>query len=114
MGFDGIVQLKALLAQALAPHAKQPQLVVDSVRDFAHPSYGIDLFKLESPVPMAPLPAPGSTGASQAQHRYDDLGRACGGTPWALLSAGGSQASFEHAITCACRAGASGFLAGRG
>ena len=93
--------------------AKQPQRVVDSVRDFAHPSYGIDLFKLESPVPMAALPAPGSAGAAQAQRWFNALGQACGGTPWVLLSAGGSQHSFEHAIGYACQAGASGFLAGR-
>lgn len=93
--------------------AKQPQRVIDSVHDFAHPRFGIDLFKLESPVPMAALPAPGAPGADEAQRVYDQLSQACGATPWVLLSAGGSQASFEHALTYACRAGASGFLAGR-
>jgi len=93
--------------------AKQPRLVIDSVRDFAHASYGIDLFKLESPLPMATLPAPGSAGADAVQRLYDEMGQACAGTPWVMLSAGGSQQSFEHAITYACRAGASGFLAGR-
>ncbi len=93
--------------------AKQPQLVIDSVRDFAHPSFGIDLFKLESPVPMAALPAPDRADAAREQQVYDAMGQACGGTPWVMLSAGGSQRSFEHAITYACRAGASGFLAGR-
>ena len=92
---------------------KQPQLVIDSVRDFAHPRFGIDLFQLESPVPMAALPPPDGPGAAAVQALYDQMGQACGATPWVLLSAGGSQANFEHAITYACRAGASGFLAGR-
>jgi tagatose 1,6-diphosphate aldolase len=100
-------------ANYLEDAQKQPQRVIDSVRDFAHPRFGIDLFKLESPLPMAALPAPDSSGAADAQRLFDQLGRACAGTPWVLLSAGGSQASFEHAIGYACRAGASGFLAGR-
>jgi tagatose 1,6-diphosphate aldolase len=41
------------------------------------------------------------------------MGAACGGVPWVLLSAGGSMQQFEHALLYACRAGASGFLAGR-
>lgn len=93
--------------------AKQPQRVIDSVRDFAKPEFGIDLFKLESPVTMVGLPAPDAPGAAAVQDLYHAMGAACAGTPWVMLSAGGSQASFEHAITYACRAGASGFLAGR-
>ncbi len=93
--------------------AKQPRLVIDSVRDFAHPSFGIDLFKLESPLPMAALPAAGSAGAAAVQRLYDEMGRACAGTPWVMLSAGASMQNFEHAVHYACRAGASGFLAGR-
>jgi tagatose 1,6-diphosphate aldolase len=93
--------------------AKQARLVLDSVRTFADPAYGIDLFKLESPLPMAQLPAPGAPGAAAAQALFDEMGAACAGTPWVMLSAGASMASFEHAIGYACRAGASGFLAGR-
>jgi len=93
--------------------AKQARLVLDSVRTFADPAYGIDLFKLESPLPMAQLPAPDAPGATAAQALFDEMGAACAGTPWVMLSAGASMASFEHAIGYACRAGASGFLAGR-
>ena len=100
-------------ANYLEDSSKQPQRVIDSVCDFAHPSYGIDLFKLESPVPLSALPAPESAGAATVQRWFDEMGSACAGTPWVLLSAGGSQANFAHALTCACRAGASGFLAGR-
>ena len=93
--------------------AKQPQRVISSVRDFARPEFGIDLFKLESPVPMAGLPAPDAPGAAAVQDHYQAMGEACGGTPWVLLSAGGSPAGFGHALGYACQAGASGFLAGR-
>ena len=46
---------------------KHPDLVLDSVRAFADPKYGVDLFKLESPIPASDLPEPGSEGAPQAQ-----------------------------------------------
>lgn len=93
--------------------AKQAQRVIDSVHTFADPAYGVDLFKLESPLPMAALPAPDAPGADAVQDLFKTLGDACRGTPWVMLSAGAAMASFEHAITYACRAGASGFLAGR-
>jgi len=92
---------------------KQAQLVIQSVRTFADPSYGVDLFKLESPLPMASMPAPGSEGADAAQDAFDQMAAACAGVPWVLLSAGGSASSFRHALHYACKAGASGFLAGR-
>lgn len=93
--------------------AKQSRLVIDSVRAFAHPRFGVDLFKLESPIPMAQLPDPQGPGAAAAQTLFDEMGAACGGLPWVLLSAGGTMQQFEHALVYACRAGASGFLAGR-
>lgn len=93
--------------------AKQSRLVIDSVRTFADPRFGVDLFKLESPIPMTQLPDPQGPGAAAAQALFDEMGAACGGVPWVLLSAGGSMQQFEHALHYACRAGASGFLAGR-
>jgi tagatose 1,6-diphosphate aldolase len=93
--------------------SKQARRVIDSVRCFADPAYGVDLFKLEAPLPMAELPAPGSSAAAGVQALFDEMGAACAGTPWVMLSAGASMASFEHALVYACRAGASGFLAGR-
>ena len=93
--------------------AKQAQRVIDSVRSFADLAYGVDLLKLESPLPMAQLPAPDAPGGAAAQALFDEMGAACAGTPWVMLSAGATMSSFEHAIGYACRAGASGFLAGR-
>jgi tagatose 1,6-diphosphate aldolase len=93
--------------------AKRPQLVVDSVRAFAAPEYGVDLFKLESPLPAPELPDPDDAQAASAQPWFDALGQACGDTPWVMLSAGASMQGFERALRFALRAGASGFLAGR-
>ena len=93
--------------------AKAPQRVVDSVRAFAGPEYGVDVFKLESPIPAPALPDPAGPDAAAAQAWFDALGAACGGVPWVMLSAGASMQGFERALHFALRAGASGFLAGR-
>ena len=93
--------------------AKQPQMVIDSVREFADPKYGVDLFKLESPVPAAGLPKAGDAeSAARVQALFDDMGRAAG-RPWVMLSAGAGMADFAAVLEHAFKAGASGFLAGR-
>lgn len=98
----------------IAP-GKRAALVVDSVRDFADPAYGVDLFKLESPVPAADLPDP-ETGpgdrVAAARAHFAALGRAAA-RPWVLLSAAVGMAEFHRVLTYACEAGASGYLAGR-
>jgi tagatose 1,6-diphosphate aldolase len=91
---------------------KHPDLVLDSVRAFADPKYGVDLFKLESPIPAPDLPEPGSEGAQQAQALFDELGRIAG-RPWVMLSAGAGMAQFRRVLHYAYAAGASGYLAGR-
>ena len=95
---------------------KLPQLVLDSVREFARPEYGVDLFKLESPLPGATLPArDGGATARQAQRWFDDMGAICreAGVPWVMLSAGVTPAQFVRVMEYAYAAGAHGFLAGR-
>ncbi len=91
---------------------KQPELVLESVRTFADPKYGVDLFKLESPIPAADLPAPGTEGSAEAQALFDELGRAAG-RPWVMLSAGAGMEQFRRVLHYAYAAGASGYLAGR-
>ncbi len=91
---------------------KRPELVLESVRRFADPAYGVDVFKLESPLPAAAVPEPDGPEASGVQKLFDELGEAAG-RPWVLLSAGASADAFARVLTFACRAGASGFLAGR-
>lgn len=95
---------------------KRPQMVLDSVREFAHPRYGVDLFKLESPLPGAALPPrDGGPAHHQAQSWFDRMGSVCAeaGIPWVMLSAGVTPAQFVRVMEYAYGAGAHGFLAGR-
>lgn len=95
---------------------KLPELVLDSVREFAHPRYGVDLFKLESPLPGATLPPrDGSAAHRAAQACFDQMGAICreAGLPWVMLSAGVTSAQFQRVMAYAYAAGANGFLAGR-
>ncbi|MFQ5553775.1 MAG: tagatose 1,6-diphosphate aldolase [Acidimicrobiia bacterium] len=91
---------------------KRSEHVLESLAAFAGPEYGVDLFKLESPLPAADLPEPGSTGADHAQALFDELGRLAG-RPWVMLSAGATKDTFLRVLRYAYRAGASGYLAGR-
>jgi tagatose 1,6-diphosphate aldolase len=88
---------------------KHADHVLESVREFVHPKYGVDLFKLESPVP-----AMGIEQADRAvtQKLFDDMGVLCG-RPWVMLSAGAAMAEFKTVMEYAYSAGASGYLAGR-
>ncbi|OYX15493.1 MAG: tagatose-bisphosphate aldolase [Rhizobiales bacterium 32-66-8] len=95
---------------------KLPQLVIDSVREFAKPEYNVDLMKLESPLAAAALPArDGSAPSLAAQMDFDAVGKICrdAGVPWVMLSGGASRENFERVLEYAYAAGASGFLAGR-
>jgi tagatose 1,6-diphosphate aldolase len=88
---------------------KHADHVLESVRIFADPAFGIDIFKLESPVPAAAL----GDGSDPAHQRlFDEMGRLAG-RPWVMLSAGAGMAEFEAVLRHAYRAGASGYLAGR-
>ncbi|MDJ0630054.1 MAG: tagatose 1,6-diphosphate aldolase [Rhodobacter sp.] len=86
---------------------KKAEHVLASVAEFAQPDYGVDVFKLESPVNAAE--ADGSAGV---QAIFDELGRLAG-RPWVMLSAGAGKAEFRAVLEHAFAAGASGFLAGR-
>ncbi len=95
---------------------KLPSLVIDSVREFAKPEYGVDLLKLESPLAANSLPArDGSAAAKAAQREFDAIGEICRqrDIPWVLLSGGAAPEKFERVLDFAYAAGAGGFLAGR-
>ncbi|MEM8789447.1 MAG: tagatose 1,6-diphosphate aldolase [Pseudomonadota bacterium] len=87
--------------------AKRSDHVLASVEEFAHPDYGVDIFKLESPVNAAD--ADGSAGV---QALFDEMGRLAG-RPWVMLSAGAGKPEFKAILDHAYAAGAAGFLAGR-
>lgn len=91
---------------------KRPHLVVESVETFADAKYGVDLFKLESPLAAADVPGVGGENWNNVQKWFDALDEAAG-RPWVMLSAGAGMAEFRNILTHAYRAGASGYLAGR-
>ncbi len=91
--------------------AKRADHVIESVATFADPRFGIDLFKLESPLPAASVP-PRAEDDGAVQAHFDDMGRAAG-RPWVMLSAGATQDAFSRILEYAYAAGANGYLAGR-
>lgn len=107
-----------LLVYPLASDAHQTQEYVEmkgkkaddvlaSVEEFAKPEYGVDVFKLESPVNAAD-----ADGSAEVQAVFDEMGRLAG-RPWVMLSAGAGKPEFREVLKHAFAAGASGFLAGR-
>ncbi len=86
---------------------KKADDVLASVEEFAKPEYGVDVFKLESPVNAAD-----ADGSKEVQAVFDEMGRLAG-RPWVMLSAGAGKPEFRNVLKHAFAAGASGFLAGR-
>jgi tagatose 1,6-diphosphate aldolase len=91
---------------------KKADDVLASVAEFARPDYGIDVFKLESPVAADAVPGVGTGDWREVQAMFDEMGRLAG-RPWVMLSAGAGKSAFRNILTHAYRAGASGYLAGR-
>ncbi|QKV20072.1 tagatose 1,6-diphosphate aldolase [Oricola thermophila] len=87
---------------------KRADHVLASVEEFAGPDYGIDVFKLESPVAAGDL----GNGTANVQALFDEMGRLAG-RPWVMLSAGAGKDEFRTILRHAYAAGASGYLAGR-
>ncbi len=86
---------------------KKSDQVLQSVEEFAKPDYGVDVFKLESPVN-----ADQADGSSEVQAVFDELGQLAN-RPWVMLSAGAGKEQFRRVLEHAFAAGASGFLGGR-
>ncbi len=97
--------------------------VLGSLRHYADPAFGVDLFKLELPFdPHRVREVAG--GALDGVAREPLLDReeaerllaemdAASPVPWVLLSAGVGPGAFAFGVELAVAAGASGFLAGR-
>lgn len=91
---------------------KKADDVLASVEEFAKPDYGVDVFKLESPLNADEVPRVGAEGSEKVQRIFDEMGRLAG-RPWVMLSAGAGKEQFRNILEHAYRAGASGYLAGR-
>ena len=97
-------------AASLEP--RRTQLVLDSIRPFCDPKFGVDIFKLEPPGPVHNVPDPHGKEAAALQANYDRMA-AMLPRPWVMLSAGAEADDFERSLNYAYRAGAAGYLAGR-
>jgi len=92
--------------------AKHADHVLESVRAFAPANFGVDIFKLESPIPAKQVPGLAGEGAAKVQKLFDEMGKLAG-RPWVMLSAGAGMEEFRKVLEHAYAAGASGYLAGR-
>jgi tagatose 1,6-diphosphate aldolase len=95
-----------------AMEVRREQLVLESIRPFTDPAYGVDIFKLEPPGPIGGVPDPDGPDAALLQAAYDRMARMLP-RPWVMLSAGAGAADFMRSLRYAYRAGAAGYLAGR-
>lgn len=98
---------------AEAFNARRAGLVLASLADadVMNPD-GVDVYKLEPPTEVIDVPDPHGPEASGIQARFDRMAAGVA-RPWVLLSAGATPRDFIRLLTYACRAGASGYLAGR-
>ena len=71
---------------------KKADDVLGSVAEFAKPEYGVDVFKLESPVNAAD-----ADGSAAVQAVFDEMGRLAG-RPWVMLSAGAGKTEFRRVL----------------
>ncbi len=98
-----------LFAEPLSYHVspqERQRVVVETARRISQ--LGVDVLKVEFPVDVHYQPE-----QSVWQAACEELAEACGQVPWALLSAGVDFETFVEQVRVACRAGASGYLAGR-
>ncbi len=94
---------------------KRSEHVLESIETFTSPEFGVDVFKLESPIPAADVPDPlsaSSQAIDETQALFNEIDR-ISNVPWVMLSAGASKSDFKNILAFAYEAGASGFLAGR-
>ncbi len=93
--------------------ADKVEIIRRSIADFTDPEFGVDLFKIESPNGRV---APGQEHLLLDEAALDEAFRVLDAEmnrPWVLLSGGCDRPQFVRSLRAACRAGASGYLAGR-
>ena len=84
---------------------KKTDHVLQSIQEFSKNEYGVDVFKLESPVNVKSL----NDDDLISFKEMDKLT----GRPWVMLSAGAGKEEFKKVLSLSFKAGCSGFLAGR-
>jgi tagatose 1,6-diphosphate aldolase len=86
-------------------NAELRRVAVKTARTFS--AMGVDMLKLEFPLDVKQ-----ETKELVWKEALDELNAVCT-VPWALLSAGVDYATFKRQVELACKAGASGVIAGR-
>jgi tagatose 1,6-diphosphate aldolase len=91
---------------------KYSSLVIDSAKLFSDKRFGVDILKLQSPLPANEIPELNDENSVDCQEYFNKLGYATS-VPWVMLSAGTTIHNFYKTLQYAYKAGASGYLAGR-
>jgi tagatose 1,6-diphosphate aldolase len=94
------------------PPEQRAECTIRAVEDYLDPRFGVDVYKLESPLPLHDVPDPDGPLAKAGQAVYDRLASKLP-RPWVLLSAAAGPEDFARQLVYGYRAGASGFLCGR-
>ena len=91
---------------------QRAECTIRAVEDYLDPRFGVDVYKLEPPLPLHDVPDPDGPLAKAGQAVYDRLAKKLP-RPWVLLSAGAGPEDFARQLVYGYRAGASGYLCGR-
>ena len=90
------------------PPERRAECTIRAAEDYLDPRFGVDVYKLEPPIPLSDVPDPDGPRAAAYDRLAKKLPR-----PWVLLSAGAAPEDFSRQLVYAYRAGASGYLCGR-
>jgi tagatose 1,6-diphosphate aldolase len=99
----------------------KPEKVINSIREFSKPRYGVDILKVEVPVNMRFVEGSGANSDGQVAYsraealQYFKEAAAASGLPFIYLSAGVTDEIFRETLGLAAEAGApfAGVLCGR-
>lgn len=100
---------------------QKPAFVLDGVRTYSDPEYGVDLFKVQFPADLKHADAfqDARFAAGTVLFTMEEVEASCreidraASAPWVILSAGVEPDEFIENVKIANDAGASGFLCGR-
>jgi tagatose 1,6-diphosphate aldolase len=106
--------------KALAYAKKKPQIVIESMKEFSKPRYGVDVLKVEVPVNMKCVEGTKAFGGEKAYTKPEAMelfrkAASVASKPFIYLSAGVSNAEFTESLDLAAEAGVkfNGVLCGR-
>jgi tagatose 1,6-diphosphate aldolase len=106
--------------KALAYAKKKPQIVIESMKEFSKPRYGVDVLKVEVPVNMKFVEGAKAYGGEKAYNKQEAMelfrkAASVASKPFIYLSAGVSNSEFTESLELAAESGVkfNGVLCGR-